>query len=300
MKIGFSLFILSFFVTAIVSGISRIGILAHRDAVQFSALLTAELSSNDFIIVVEREDLGVVEKEKLSAISKTNNHLAEAADALVLIESIDISGKKLFELRLVETQTGLTIWRHLIAADPFHPEAAKESASAIVAQAGRIGEVPADKLHFVSLLGLSFEVSIPDATTHEHNLNRLVSHHLGLESRIRVLERWKTKDLMWENSLSRDGVSEFEGGSLLVEGSLREESDELVAAIQLRGSGKKSPERLSVKGSLDSLNEFAKEIAINIAKSSTGESDPIPWDNDTEASGFRAIAEWALGNGFGA
>ncbi|MCB1233864.1 MAG: hypothetical protein KDM91_02195 [Verrucomicrobiae bacterium] len=277
----------------------RIGILSTREAGEFALLLTAVLSGEDAVALVERDNLRAIEEEMRANAGALPASAIEGADALVWIEKLPLGNTPLLDVRMVETRTGLTLTRGPVPGAALSEEAVARASGRIVEQAARLGAAPDGDAALLSLLGLRFEVAQVDGEVLGESVNRLVAANLGREPGVRVLERWQTRELSWEKSLGADaGANEgLLAGSAVVDGSLGIRDGRITARVRLRRGLNGKGETATATGSLEDLPGFCEAVAAAISRMATGGSKPVPWRREDESAGYLALAGWAIANG---
>lgn len=279
----------------------RMAVLSGPGDANIADLLTAELSHQKEVVLVERDQLeAVVGEWKLKA-GGMEDYLRCGqllkADGLLVVGHQNEAGKSLHVIRLVAVNPGVVIDSLVI------PETAEKNAPLITAHftpffpklatLSRLKAVP------ISLLGVRFELGSTSNEKEEWALNTLLAAGLTHRPEVLVTERWKLNSLGFEKALNPGfDSSPFWTGAYLLDGSVIEKGSQLVIKARLRAGGE-SGQAINVEamGDRNALETLADDLAKKIATKIGVSSKPMDWEPNSEAKNFAQLADWSLNNG---
>jgi len=276
------------------------------EASEASDILTAQLSANDKVRLLERNEIEKVYQEQgMSAENRDDLKLGRllGADGILLIGINVISNNTLYGPKPVETN--LTV--RLIAVKPGVILAdEKFSAADLVGWANEYAnhfdtylpklEVNASKAIPISLVNLRSSVQSDQEAETEKELKELALQRLSQEQQFFVLEREEMQQLGEEKELNAD-ESKFWDGSYLLEGTVDQNGYSVeTITIDARLTPPKGgvPLTFEVSGSRTNLAEVVNELADKVTTLLKVQSTAPEWSAADEASKFFDEAKWAL------
>jgi hypothetical protein len=280
-------------------------------------LLTAELSTNSALRLLERSELDKVYREQNLATANLDTlKLGKllGADGLLLIsQRTDTSGGGMrftapagsfaqpkatlsFQVRLVSVRAGaildamrstcredeLPAWAELIVAH-FAPDWRKVA-------------IPPKQAIPISVLNFRSSVNSADARETELQLKLLTIDRLSHERTLFILERRRMAALSAEKELSLDDSTFWKGSYLLDAvvdpGGYSPETVEVNARLTPPRGG--TPVTCSAKGSRTNLSEVVDQLARKITLFLKSGPPAEDWKPDDEAAQYSAEARWML------
>jgi TolB-like protein len=275
-------------------------IVESSEAATVGDVLTAELSKNGQIHLLERTEIEKVYREQgLSAGNKDYLKLGQilGADGLLLMNIVKEGTNQIFNIRLIAVKPGvvliaerfswpvanLTEWspafaRHL---DLFLPKL-----SVLVKDA-----IP------ISVVNLRSAISSADAMESERQLTLLAIERLSREPHLFVLERRKMQLLTGEKELKGLDDSAFWNGSYLLDGTLDNSGhskDTITISARLVPPQGGTPISIEVSGSRTNYAEVINRLTDKLLENLNLGHSRATWNAADEAEQFYAEAQWAL------
>ncbi len=279
-----------------VLGKGTLGILVPPELAVPADLLTASLSGNDEISVVERQELDrVVSEQKLQANALTPEGAIATgrllnADAILIFEvGKSRVGQPATILRLVACGPGAILgqWEA-----PFPvPDVAEWVARIADETALRLqafASPQADRFA-LSIAAVRSAVGNDLTSAKEDLLGALLARRLIRTPGMIVLERWKLDQLEWEKQLGEADPVPFAGGSAVVEVSVDFTSGYIAQAVLRKPGGEKT-----VSASAGDLAGLADALGAEIVREVEGRGTSASWDPKKEAEVFLEQARWAM------
>ncbi len=285
----------------------RIGIYAPQ-CVELGTALTAALSKQSSIELVEREDLGrVVEEKRLEGLKQSGvyqdankllgaQYLVWLDSRLVAVEGDGKHGKAkpvpVQSMRLIDCKSGsLFAWTDVPQSLDLG-QAAEWLAGKVVAETEKARAMATQK---ISLLGLRCETGSAEARILERELNVALGASLQMDSRSLVLERWQLNDLLFEKELVNPMDSPFWTGSTLVDGSVSQKGNELSVRLRIRKAGDETGTIISCAGERDKIVALVSSLREAILGQPGSNKEPVAsWGSEKEAQRYAAEGEWLL------
>jgi hypothetical protein len=281
----------------------RLALIAETDeAAVASDVLTAELSGNKKLQLLERNEIEKVYREQdLSAGNKDYLKLGQilGADGLLLMDTAKEGTNQFLNVRLIAVKPGvvliaerfswpvtnLTEWSPSFAKhlDLFLPKL-----TVLVKDA-----IP------ISVVNLRSAIQSADAVETEQQLKLLTIQRLSREPQLFVLERQKMQLLTEEKDLKLDD-SAFWNGSYLLEGVVDQNgySKETIT-IDARMTPPKggAPLLFEASGSRTNFSEVINQLAVKVNEALKINSAVKEWNAADEAQQYFEEATWAYGWG---
>jgi Ca2+-binding EF-hand superfamily protein len=278
----------------------KLALLAESDDAAVAVdVMTAKLSGNDHLHLLERDEIDKAWREQ--------GQSAANRDDLKLGRILGADGLLIFEL--VKTPQGTNLMARLIAVKPgviltdgSFPWPIKDPAQ----WAGSVSayfdvllpklSVPVQAAIPISVVNLRSAIASADAAETERELKLLTIQRLSQERQFFVLERQKMQLLSDEKDFKADD-SAFWNGSYLLEGVVDQNgySPETVT-IDVRLAPRQGGVALTfaVSGSRTNLAEVINKLAAKVAEVLKVNSTVREWNAADEAAKYYAEAGWAL------
>ena len=262
-------------------------------------VLTAELSNNTNVQLLERDEIDKVCREQgLSAGNKDYLKMGQilGADGLLMMETATEGTNQFLNVRLVAVKPGvilfaeklswpmtsLTEWsstfaRHL---DLFLPKLS----------------VPLKEALPISVVNLRSAVASAEGEQTERQLKLLIIQRLSQEREIFVLERQKMQLLSEEKDLKLED-SAFWNGSYLLEGVVDQNGysqDTITVNARLTPPKGGTPLQFEVSGPRTNLVEVINQLAAKVNDALKVNSTVKRWNATDEAGQYYDEANWAL------
>ncbi len=269
-------------------------------------ILTAQLSSNDKVRLLERDEIEKVYQEQgLSAGNRDDLKLGRllGADGLLLLDVKIIESSSPFGPRPVETN----LTARLIAVKPgvilddekfpvgdlagWSPGYATHLDSFLP----KLG-VAAGNAIPIAVVNLRSSVQSADEAETERELKALTIQRLSREQQLFVLERERMQLLEREKGLNSD-ESAFWDGSYLLEGTVDQNgysASTITIDARLTPPKGGAPLLFEVRGARTNLVEVINQLADKVVALLNVKSAAPEWNAADEASKFFDEAKWAL------
>lgn len=269
------------------------------EATAVADVLTAELSKNDRLQLLERAEIERVYREQgLSAGNKNYLKLGQilGADGLLLLESVTEGTNQFLNTGLIAVKPGV-----VLVAEKY-PSPNKDLAGWTPIYVKHLNG-PLTKLTVltkdaipISVVNLRSAVSSQEALETERQLKLLAIQRLSQERQLFVLERQRMKLLGEEKELKGDD-SAFWNGSYLLEGVVDQNgySKETVTInAKLTPPKGGTPVLIEASGSRTNLAEIINQLAAKIIATLKVKPTVKEWSTADEAQQFFEEANWAL------
>ena len=263
--------------------------------------LTAELSHNTNLDLVERAELNKVLKEQALSTSHGTDfvRLGEilGADGVLMLDSMQKDGHERLTTRLAAVKPGVV----LDLADYGAPVADKLQWSKIVAEHfapffPKLAVLPRDAVP-ISFLNLRSGVKSVSGEALEQELNSVLVRRLLHRKEIFLLERQKLQPLAQEKKLKGLADAPFWTGSFLLEGTLDRNGynrETLTLSARLTPPGKRAPIDFEVSGRRSDPLPLINELASKILSAIGTRQQSQEWNAADEANRYFEEARWAL------
>ncbi len=280
-----------------------------ESAAKFADLMTAQLSSNDKVQLLERDQIQkVVHEQALSAGMNDAVKMGRilGADGLLLLNAVSntvvpkdtntLTRPFIVTARLIAVKPGV-----LLASDsfPLAPSEmvdwASQFAPRLNAFLPKLAVLEKDAVP-ISIVNLRSAVQTDEGRETERQVKALAMQRLSQEQRVFVLERQSMELLGEEKDLSSD-KTEFWNGSYLLEGVLDENGyskDAITLHARIippRGGAAVSFE---LSGPRTNLSEIINGMALKLVKTLEVQSTVKSWSASDEAKQYLDEANWAM------
>jgi hypothetical protein len=282
-----------------------LAILAEDDTASAPAdLLTAELTSNPNLKLLERSELKRIIAEQKLTLSMSKDLLEAGrlagADAILILDysragSTDQKNSGSLALRLILVKQGVLLEARDFSWPPRDiAEWGAATAELLAPQFARAA-LPEGAAVKLSLLNLRSATDSREARLLDQELNALLLKRLARETNIFVLERQKLGATLLERELNSE-TSPFWRGSYLIDGTVNKlgySTNQISLEGRITPPGSQTTNVVEVTGKPDELaaiiNQFVGEI-LKIAN----QKSTAAWDPAGEGSRYFKEAQWAL------
>ena len=278
----------------------RLALIAETDeAATASDVLTAKLSGNQKVQLLERNEIEKVYREQgLSAANKNYLKLGRilGADGLLLFDVVRTKAATNLMTRLIAVKPGV------ILADGSFPWPLKDTASWAESAATflnsllpKLALLPKDAIP-ISVVNLRSAIQSAEGEEAERQLKLLAVQRLSQERQFFVLERQKMQLLSEEKELKVDD-SAFWNGSYLLEGVVDQNGySRDVITINARLTPPKGgvPLLIEVSDSRTNLSGVINHLAEKVTELLKVNSSVPEWNAADEAQQYYDEAKWAL------
>jgi hypothetical protein len=294
-----SLFGLLAFVCSAVAAPVKLAIVSTSPVVSNpAAVLTASLSKNPAVELLEREALDKIVRERGLAANQITNLLAASrilgAEGVLFLEAAGPRTNQTLRLRLVSSKEGAVLYSSESGIALENPERWAETIST---QIGRmLPKIGADRSKVVPITVLNLRS--PSASSASELLDReltsLLLSRLARETNLLLLERRKLLDVALEKDLAAS-TEQFWAGAYLLDGAVNKEgfrADQTTVSVRLVAPNKSVTE-IESSGQRTNLAAIVETIvartldALKVSKS-------VQWDPAREAREHAEEANWAL------
>ncbi len=291
---------------------ARLALVALSDqAAPAVDLLTAQLTGNPQIQLLERDQIDKVYHEQQTAAANRNDiQLGRilGTDGLLLINvaaSPQMPGFTLpssasppgnLTMRLIAVKPGVILTEGTISWPPKDmAQWAQSTAAHLNSFLPKLTVLAKDAIP-LSVVNLSSSIQSADAQETERELKLLTIQRLSQEPQFFVLERQKMQLLSEEKSLKSD-VTPFWDGSYFLDGTIDQNGyskDTITINARLRPPHGGAPLLFEVSGSRTNLADVVNSLAIKVAALLKVNPNIKQWDAASEASQYFDEANWAL------
>lgn len=279
----------------------RLGIAAEApDLVVAADLVTAELTRDGSVALVERADINRVLKEQALSAGQSTNYVKMGqllgADGLLLLQLLTEDTNRIAVARLIAVKPGVVVGA---ARSAFPITNALDWGSAMVARfkplLPKLAVLPKDAVP-ISLLNIRAASTGPDTRELERQLTALLILRLIGERDLFVLERQRMESLTWEKSLRGVDETAFWTGSYLLDGSIdRDGTQPGQVAVHLRLAPPKDgqPVVILAEGKRDRPGDVIEKLTPRILEALNKRTIAPAWNADQEAAKYLEEAKWA-------
>ena len=273
---------------------TRLAIIGGDATEPVRSLLTAEISHQPDMTVLERAELDKISSEValqsqgfISAGQLRAGQLLHA-DALLLL--LPDPAHRVLHVRLVAVAPGVVLFEDSILLPV--PAPAEWAALAAKKLAPYLASFHTSKTPRIplSILRIHSVTAGWEATRVENELGFLLSHRLRNEPSLWVLERTQMGPLEWEKALQASPAP-YWTGSYLLDGTLSSEGGGYTIAARLRSAKLGKDIALSAHGA--DLRQLSEALSSQVTASLQVEHPGAPWDMAAEARQFQDEALWA-------
>jgi Ca2+-binding EF-hand superfamily protein len=282
----------------------RLAIISQGTAVApIADLLTAELSKDQNLALLERDQIAKVLREQTLDLSHGGKNLVQVgqilgADGLLILQNAPkgAGGEPSFFVRLVAVKPGvvLAVEEHPVSIIN-RPEWPAEFAGHMKALLPKLSVLPKDAIP-ISIVNLRSAVSSDEGKETERELKPLTILRLTQEKQFFVLERQQLQQLAGEKDLQQDD-SPFWNGSYLLDGVADQNGyskDTITLNARLTPPKGGRPIPIEITASRTNLVELANQLALKIDEALKITSSAPAWSGAEEARQYLDEARWAL------
>ena len=278
----------------------RLALIAETDeAASASDILTAQLSGNQKVQLLERNEIEKVYREQgLSAANKDYLKLGRilGADGLLLFDVVRTKAATNLMTRLIAVKPGVILTDGSFTWPLKDTTSWAESAATYLKSfLPKLALLPKDAIP-ISVVNLRSAVQSADGQEAETQLKLLAIQRLSQERQFFVLERQKMQLLSEEKELKVDD-SAFWNGSYLLEGIVDQNGyskDVITINARLTPPKGGAPLLMEVSGSRTNLSEVINHLAEKVTELLKVNSSVPEWNAADEAAQYFAEAKWAL------
>jgi len=270
------------------------------EAATVAAVLTAELSKQQNLQLLERDEIEKITREQgLSGANKDYLKLGQVlgADGLLLLEKNKDAGGDFLRVQLVAVKPGVLLSSVRFAWPLAKPaEWAAALARHLTPQVPKLGVLLKDAIP-ISVVNLRSAIQSSEARELERQLTLLAIERLSREPQLFVLERRRMQSLVAEKKLAGLDDTAFWNGSWLLDGTLDNTGyspDTITLSARLGPPKGGMPVSIEVRGSRTNLSEVINRLVEKISTTLKPEAVPVEWNAADEANQFFAEAQWAL------
>ena len=268
-------------------------------------LLTAELSKQQGIELVERDEIDKVMREQGLSINgnldqQLNLSKLLRAQGMLILEVVKESkGAAVLHARLVAVEPGMVV---MDVITPFVPENVAELSKLISARVTPLLPklaVKRDKAVPISILNVRAVYSAGAPAQMEREITTLLASRLTLEPPVFVLERRRLDLLSNEKATGDEPVSAFWNGAYLLDGSIDNGSREgdIAIRLRLRLPGNGGENLLSAEGSAQNARALVEKLTTQILQATGTRALATGWNPGAEAHQYLDEAVWARAQG---
>ena len=279
----------------------RVAIVSEQGAAPtVGDLLTAELSRNPELQLLERDQIAKVYREQTSSAGNRDYlKLGQVlgADGLLLLRTATEGTNNFLQARVVAVKPGVVI--NVIRA-PWPVQDASVWTGRLVSHLDPMFlklSVPLSNAVPISVVNLRSAVRSVEAETLERQLTALTIERLSREPELFVLERRRLELLSGEKELKDMGESAFWNGSYLLEGVIDRDGyakDRLTIHVRLMPPAGTTPVELKVEGPRADENQVLEQIATKILEALKRTASALKWKPEAEAQKYLEEAKWAM------
>jgi hypothetical protein len=276
---------------------ARLAIVADPDCANLAALVTAELSSDSGLHLLERDELARIGDEtrlrQLAQEDTVSLGKLVGADGLLFLNKADSDA----HVRLTAVALGYALYDGRIALGSDPAVAVRSIARLASSYASKLRLDPAKAIP-ISILNLRAEYATPQSAVLERRLTLLLESRLSAVPEFVVLERRHAGSLGFERSLDPD-VRPLLPGSYLVDGSLvlpLAGGSGVTVHLRLKSPAGKV-QTLDVPGDTNDLTGLTEKMATAIRQATGHVADPGTWQPQKEAREYLHEGLWARQHG---
>jgi hypothetical protein len=275
---------------------ARVAVISDADNQNLASLITTELSDNQGIRLVERNDLAKVGDElKLQQLASSDSVALGkliGADGLVFISK----GPSGLQVRFTAVGLGYALFDDQIASETDLPQLAKSIAHRVIGYAPKLKLDPA-KVIPISVLNLRADYVIGDYATVERKLTLLLESRLASLPDYVVLERRHAWSLGLEHSLSTPAKPLLQG-AYVVDGTLTlpaQGTNEITTHLRLRSPSNQQT-LLEIRGQMNDMPSLVEKMTTEIRKAAGTGAIALPWEPEKEAREYLLEGDWGRRN----
>jgi curli biogenesis system outer membrane secretion channel CsgG len=294
--------------TAQSNGPVRLAIIAETtEASSVSDLLTAELSKNPQVILLERNEIDRVYREQgLSAANRDYLKLGQVlgADGVLLIASVTDTNQtagprasaESLRIQLIAVKPGVLLASERLPSPPDLSAWSSAVAKQLEPLLPKLSVLVKDAVP-VSVVNFRSAIQSPETKEVERQLTMLAIERLSREPQLIVLERTKMQMLAAEKDLKGLNDSAFWNGSYLLDGTIDRDGyspGKVTISARLVPPRGGAPVAIEVSGSRTNFPQVINQLAEKIRESLRLSGTAAPWNPADEAQKYYEEAQWAL------
>lgn len=277
---------------------AKVAIIDRLDEGIVESLLTAALSGESEIDLLERREIDRLAGEKqlgeLAGAGKfTTLGGMLGADGLLVLERLD----GIFSARLIGVRTGACLFAEAV---PEKEGSDGKIAALLAAKTARLTPkllVDRSDALPVSVLNIRATLFNPANARLESSLTRLLELRLAAMPNVILLERRRLGDAEFERSLDATDLPPLRNGAALVDGSLDAAGgDHVTVKLRVR-SADGDPATIEASGQRSDPAGIAGDLATQVARELGASPPGQAWDRDAEAEKYFQEAAWAWRGG---
>jgi hypothetical protein len=281
----------------------RLAIISTPELRAPADLLTVALSSEPTILLLERDEVGRVLRERgLAAGGLTTPNYAQlgkllGAEGLVLLDTAKAGSNQVLTVRIVAAGPGVIVgaWYEKNPPDDVR-RWADQVAGKVRVLAPKLN-VPAGQAIPVSVLNLRSGLPTRKARDLERELTWLLIHRLASEPRLFVLERVQMERLAFEKAFASGPHSAFWTSCCVIDGEITEHPGEALSVkLRLELPGQ-TPQTVQASGTAKDLRQLAEALGAEVARQLGQDSLATAWKPTQEGRRFGAEAHSAFDAG---
>lgn len=233
----------------------RVAVLVQDDP-DLEALLSTKLGKKPGLEILSRRELPALVREVGEFAQSGKLHLS-GADRLVVVEAAG-EGRA---MRVADCSTGVVIAEEAL---PSNLDADAFSDLLVLRLPRHLRKAPSPEARRVTLQGFRFAENTGENRALEGRINLACAVALQQSGRAVVLERWRMRDLVFENSLQEEQVGPFWSAGTMVNGSIRQAGDRLTLQLEMKNLSGDGGQKFTVEGSLRDLPDLGRRLASAI------------------------------------
>lgn len=277
----------------------RLGIVDRAGERDMTAVLTAVLSNEEDLVLLEREGMDAVIRERelaglgLAEASVRAGRLIKA-EAILLLERREVDGRGVLETSLIHVDLGFRLETTYTRLPLEDASEWTDGVRAMVHRAIPKLRVEREEAHLVSLIGLRSPLASAEGRRAEVNANLLLRHHLARHPNVFVLERWGLDLPETEHRfVGGESEPEYSLATALVEGEIRVGDGSVTIEAYIRGSVPGKGGRIELTGRAEALDEVVEEASSEIIGNLGLDYAASSWSRGDEAKRFAREARSA-------
>ena len=277
---------------------SRLAIVSDEASRACADLLTAELSKQHGIELVERDEIEKVMREHQLSI---NGNLEQELDiskllraqGILIMEVAQQNGASVIRARLVSVEQGVVIF------DFDAPLASGKADGLAPLISNRVIpllpklQVARGKAVPISILNV--RAIDADGASLEREVTAMLSSRLASEPAVFVLERRRLDLLSGEKNLGDETPGVFWNGAYLLDGNIESDrkTGNLTVHLRLRKPGEADGKTVMAMGTADAIKDLVEKLAGEVLAATGQPSTAADWKPEAEAAQYLDEAAWA-------
>jgi hypothetical protein len=261
------------------------------------SMLTATLSKNPSISLLERAELDKALRERSLAATQFTNILTASqilgADGVVMLSASGATNESI-HVRLITVKEGAVLFSTVASALDTNVQRWVEIVSSQISETA--AKIPSDRSRVVPISVLNFRSPTSSAQSEllDRELTSLVLLRLSRQTNLLVLERRKLLDVAFEKDLAARS-ERFWSGAYLLDGIVNKAGvspNQTTVSARLIAADR-SVTNIEVSGARTNLAAVVEQLitkALNVLKVDAA----APWDQQSEAREHAEEAAWSL------